>query len=345
MAQLTTKQRGLLTLTDSLLTQVESSEALDMAAVTGQQGGGMVVSGRDALQAIEYLKWRGYPAALLADRQRYKGNRRRPASQPFDPDWISRQQRLGLAAIIPDAGYIAAGDRHGLRLVLQRSAEIPDAVALLALANWWMYDDGLTLLIAELRAADLPVALVLEHRADPLSVHRILYGVVALLRAGITMLMLRCDPSALGLLANGALAAAYGTRTSIRHLYPVSSGGGGNRKARESALWPAGMALHYCDLLYDAVSASPHDPCWVCSCRVCDGKRLDRLDMAPFQEVRQHNSASLLDIRSEMAGVPAADRPQWWAERCRHAEMAHTAVDAGPVALTCPKSLTLWQQI
>ena len=81
------------------------------------------------------------------------------------------------------------------------------------------------------------------------------------------MLMLRCDSSALGLLANGALAAAYGTRTSIRHLYP-SQGGGGNSKARESALWPAGMALHYRDLLYNAVSASPADPCWVCSCPV-----------------------------------------------------------------------------
>ena len=108
-----------------------------------------------------------------------------------------------------------------------------------------------------------------------------------------------------GLLAHSALAAAYGTRSSIRHLYPVSPGGGGNTKARESALWPAGMALHYRDLLYNAVSASPHDPCWVCSCPVCGGQRLDRLDMAPLEEVRQHNTASLLDIRAEMAAVPA----------------------------------------
>jgi hypothetical protein len=229
--------------------------------------------------------------------------------------------------------------------VLRRSAEIPGAVALLALANWWMYDEGLTLLMAELRAAAMPVALVLEHGKDPLSVSRIMHGTVAVLRAGITMLMLRCDPSALGLLANGALAAAYGTRTSIRHLYPVSGGGGRNNKARESALWPDGMALHYRDLLYDAVAASPGDPCWVCSCPVCGGKRLDRLDMAPLDEVRAHNSASLLGIRAAMAGVPAASRPQWWARRCRDAELAHAAVDAGPVALTCPKSLIWWQQV
>ena len=229
--------------------------------------------------------------------------------------------------------------------VRRRSAEIPTAVALLALANWWMYDEGLKLLMAELRAADMPVALVLEHRDDPLSVFRILRGAAAVLRAGVTMLMLRCDPSALGLLANGALAAACGTRSSIRHLYPVSSGGGGNNKARESVLWPTGMALHYRDLLYDAISASPHERCWACSCSVCGGKRLDRLDMAALEEVRQHNSASLLDLRAEMAAIPAAGRPQWWARRCRDAELAHAAVDSGPVARNCPKSLICWQQI
>jgi hypothetical protein len=160
--------------------------------------------------------------------------------------------------------------------------------------------------------------------------------------------MLRCDVSALGLIAHGALAAAYGSRTSIRHLYPVSDGGGGSGNAKESAFWPAGTALHYRDLLYDAVSASPHDPCWRCWCRVCDGQRLDRLSASLIQEVRQHNSASrqhLLDLRAELAGIPPANRPQWWTHRCRDAELAHAAVDAGPVALACPRSLTWWQRI
>lgn len=87
---------------------------------------------------------------------------------------------------------------------------------MLALANWWMYEDGLRLLFHELRDTDVPVALVLEHRNDPLRVTRILHGVVALLQANITLIMLRCDVSALGLIANGALAAAYGSKSSIR---------------------------------------------------------------------------------------------------------------------------------
>lgn len=345
MAQLTTQPRGLLTLTSCLLTQVESAEAHTLATATGRPGGGLVVSGEDALKAIEYLQWRRYPGALLADRQRYKGNRRKRAIQPFDPDWISRQRRLGLAAIIPDAGYVAKGDLTGLRLVLQRSAEIPGAVALLALAEWWMHGEGLQLLLAELRGTQQPVALVLEHRDDPLGVHRILRGVLALLRAGVTLIMLRCDVSALGLIANGALTAAYGSRTGIRHLYPISNGGGGNGAANESVLWPAGMALHYRDLVHDAAAASPHSPWWECPCSVCNGQRLDRLSIGTLEEVRQHNSASLLDLRDELAAIPSADHPSWWNDRCREAELAHAAVDAGPVALTCPKSLIWWQRV
>jgi hypothetical protein len=75
------------------------------------------------------------------------------------------------------------------------------------------------------------------------------------------------------------------------------------------------------------------------------GNRLDRLGMAPVEEIRQHNSASLLDLRAELASIGPADRPQWWARRCHDAELAHAEVDAGPVALACPKSLIWWQQI
>ena len=171
MAQLTTYPRGLLTLTGSLLTQVEASEAASLATVTGQAGG-LVVSGRDALQVAEHLTWRGYPAPLLADRQRYKGNRRKLAPEP-----LTRLDQPpappGLPAIIPDAGYVPQADLVGLRSCCSGPRRFRGRASLLALANWWMYDEGLALLLAELRAADLPVALVLEHRDDPLSVSRI----------------------------------------------------------------------------------------------------------------------------------------------------------------------------
>jgi hypothetical protein len=347
MAQLTARPRGLLTLTDCLLTQAEEGDAYSLTGVTGRPGGGMVVSGAQSLQLIEHLGNLSYRAPLLADRQKYKGKRRKRASDPFDPNWISRQRRLGLPAIIPDAGYVAEADLTGLRQVLRNSKAIPGAVALLALANWWMYDTGLRLLIQELRDVEVPIALVLEHRDDPLAVARILRGVLAIMDGGVTTIMLRCDVSALGLIARGALAAAYGSKTSIRHLYPTSDkgGGGGGGSPRESALWPAGTALHYRDLLYDAVTASPADPRWECDCNICGGARLDRLGMAPVIEVRQHNSASLLDLRDEMAVLSTPGRRNWWAQRCRESGFAHAAVSAGHVVLQCPKALGVWRTV
>lgn len=94
MAQLTTQPRGLLTLTDSLLTQAEQGDALAMATVTGRPGGGLVVSGTDSLQLVEHLKFLGYRAPLLADRQRYKGKRRKLASEPFDPAGLADSDAL-----------------------------------------------------------------------------------------------------------------------------------------------------------------------------------------------------------------------------------------------------------
>ena len=94
MAQLTTYPRGLLTLTGSLLTQVEASEAASLATVTGQAAG-LVVSGRDALQvrrAPGTVAGVPGPAAGRTG-SRYKGNRRKLASEPFDPGWISRQRQ------------------------------------------------------------------------------------------------------------------------------------------------------------------------------------------------------------------------------------------------------------
>ena len=67
--------------------------------------------------------------------------------------------------------------------------------------------------------------------------------------------------------------------------------------------------------------------------------------MATIEEVRQHNSASLLDLRDEMADLDSSGRQRWWVQRCREADIAHVAVSSKHVALQTPKALTLWPQV
>jgi len=103
----------------------------------------------------------------------------------------------------------------GMRSVLDRSAEIPDAAALLALANWWLYGPGLRLLMSELTQT-VVVALVIEHADDPLGVYRVLSGVVALLRSGVTLIPLRCDVSGRCRVAEVRAEGERGRRRSER---------------------------------------------------------------------------------------------------------------------------------
>ncbi|MGH3854606.1 MAG: hypothetical protein ACRDR6_14135 [Pseudonocardiaceae bacterium] len=323
--------------------QVEPGDVEALVGVTEGPGSGMVVSGKGAIHAIEYACGRGYRQPFLADRQLYKGKARCAATRPFDPDWISRQRRLGLPVILPDAGYVAETDIVGLRHVLIESAKIDGAVALLAIANWWLHGPGLRLLLSEVTDNPTPLALVIEHDKDPFSARRILAGVLDLLATGVPVIPLRCDISALGLMAHGAVAAAFGSQTSLRHLYPVrNGGGGGGGKRSESAVWPTGFALHYSDLLHDVVSASPSDPRWRCDCSVCDGDRLDRLSTALLGEVRAHNTASVLQLRTALTAQAPDSRRRLWRRWAQVSQLEHESVSTEAVALDTPKAMINW---
>ncbi|MFF1610851.1 hypothetical protein ACFVYA_23980 [Amycolatopsis sp. NPDC058278] len=340
-----TTARGVFAITDVLLAQVDPADAQPLASVAGVPGGGLVVSGdKEAKMVVRYLRGRGFQQLMLPDRQRYKGRNRLPAAHPFDSNWISWQRDLGLPVIMPDAGYVAATDLNSLQTVLRNSAAIPGAVAPLALANWWLYGVGLRLLLTELAQVSVPIAVIIEHAGDPFGANRILQGLLAVIRSGIPVIPLRCDTSAVGLLAHGALAAAYGGTTALRHLYPQRAGGGGGIPGKESAFWPAGLALHYRDLLHDAVMATPTARRWRCGCQICRGARLDRLAVASTYEVRQHNLACVLDLRHQLVALPAGgDRVRTWSSWCRRGEEEHAAANTSPVFLRVPSALRHWQ--
>ncbi|WP_125618250.1 hypothetical protein [Actinomadura sp. WAC 06369] len=343
MADPTQSIARLETLTDTLLMQVDQSEATSLRDAVGAPGSGLVISGDQAWKSATFLKDKGCTAPILVDRQAYKGKNRRPASAQFDLNWLHRQRELELPLIVPDAGYVAAGDVRGLRSLVRHAGDIENGLILLPLTDQWLYGTGLRTLLTALEGATAPVAIILEHQNDPMGVRRIFSGVLSLLRSGIKLLALRCDVSALGLLAHGAVAAAFGNTSSLRHLYPVKDGGGGFGQRREAALWPAGLALHHTDKIYDSVAAAPEDDRWRCTCRVCQGRRLDRLDHALPEEIRRHNIAALLDARRAIMAHPAGRaRRNAWRNMCGTAVRHHLELSAGPVALNVPRALQHW---
>ncbi|MGH3724614.1 MAG: hypothetical protein ACRDUS_10890 [Mycobacterium sp.] len=327
------------TLLGRLLVQVGPGEAGEFVDLAATGAAGMILSGGTGALTARDLRRRGYKGALLMDRQRYRGAARATADAQFDPNWLNQQREAQVNCVLTDSGYVASGDIGGLGSVLDRTARISDAAAVLALANSWLQGADLRRLIDCTRGFTQPIALVIEHAGDPFSSRRILDGVLEFLDSGPPVIALCSDISALGLLANGAVAAGYGCRSSLRHLYPVRSGGGPKIDRPEAALWPTGMALHYVDGLYDAAMIDRGAPQWECACYLCNGLSVERLVTVPKLEVHQHNYAGLLERHRELAGAPADDRPRVWREWCdlaieRHNELTGT--------LRIPRSLRNW---
>jgi hypothetical protein len=145
---------------------------------------------------------------------------------------------------------------------------------------------GLEFLLGQVRAAGVPIALALEHQADPLGVRRTLHGVLELLGAGVPVIQLRCDVSGLGLLCHGALAAALGTRSSLRHIFPkpTTTGGGPPRPAAVATVVKECLSFVAVDriALAVAVAANPDDSLWMpCTCTACQGRSPEWMSLPP----------------------------------------------------------------
>ncbi|MYW97415.1 hypothetical protein G3I59_44080 [Amycolatopsis rubida] len=113
------------------------------------------------------------------------------ASAPFDRGWIRRQRRLGLPAVIPDAGYVGEHDETGLRSVLERAAALgPDVIVPLFLHVRWLHPDNLPCRVEAVTETGGPIASALERQDDPLGTKYAVYGLVALLPAPVPVVLL-----------------------------------------------------------------------------------------------------------------------------------------------------------
>lgn len=320
---------------DTLLVQTDanSDHYLDAVSCSDRPGGGLVLTGEKALITATYVRQhKHYSRPLLIDRDRYSGKNRLLAAHAFDNNWISRQRDLGVAGVLPDAGYIGEGDEAGLASILARVHDLgPDVIAPLALHVTWLdRKRGLPVLLEHVGAAGVPIAIALEHQADPLDQRYAVSGLLNLLALPIPVIVLRCDISAIGALCFGARAAAVGTRTGLRHIFPPDNGGGGGT-AKIAALVRGCLAFVSLDKLDLAMQADPENAVWICRCVVCADRTLDWLGSAPDPEAVAylHSLETLYQIRSDVVSAHSTDRQrqQSWVAQCSSAQFHH--IDLG----------------
>lgn len=302
---------------------------------------------------------RDFPGSVLHDRARYTGKHRAHARSGIDLDWIKAQQNAGCIALT-DSGFLHSDDWPGLHGILDETERLPQPViAVLPMTPWYLATAERVRQLADAIASrGVPVAIALEHRADPFGVRGTLRGFVSLLEllgeGGPEVLLLRCDASALGALAHGVLAAAVGTRSSLRHI-PLPDGGGpvppGN-----SVFVPKLLRYQRLDRIGQVVSATREtlSQLWECGCPVCEGRELDWLADGGEAAAREHSIraqyAELAELfrthRERM--LPAEElwrRRSIWYERCGHALFVHQQLADELPKWRSPAAIGHWYQL
>ncbi|WP_141996447.1 hypothetical protein [Amycolatopsis cihanbeyliensis] len=219
--------RSLEQLAGRLLVQCSLSTADAVGEIADEYGAGIVLTGSSPESTVRRLRDQGFSGPILCDANRYSGRRRVSAGSGTHPAWCRRQRELDLLPLT-DSGYLAPRNVAGLRAILRAAAREPaPVVAVLPMAARWFATAAVCdALVREINHYGVPVALVLEHASDPFGVQYLVRGVLRLLDSALVpVLLLRCDVSAVGALCHGAHAAAVGATSTLRHLYPVASGG------------------------------------------------------------------------------------------------------------------------
>ncbi|HEY2061584.1 MAG TPA: hypothetical protein VGH57_24655 [Amycolatopsis sp.] len=311
-----------------LLIQCRPGQAVTAAAVAQEHDTGLVLTGPDPEPVVRRLRDNGFGGPILCDAARYTGRRRVAGRRGIRPAWCRRQRDLGLLPLT-DSGYLAYRDFPGLRTILRAAkAQKPPVVAMLPLAaEWFSYPGILEGLITQISLHGVPVAVGIEHPADPFAAHYVVRGFLELLdSAGVPVLLLRADAAALGALCHGAHAAATGTDSGLRHIYPLRRTGSPRHSGVSAFVGPL-LTYHRLETLERLFRDAPdHEHLWVCECPSCRGRTPAALAgaAAPPAEAARHSvHAQLLlwqDLRRARTSEALAST---WHEHCSHALSLH----------------------
>jgi hypothetical protein len=322
--------RDLDVLAGRLLIQCRPRQATAAAEIAGAYSTGIVITGTSSIATARYLRDVGFDGPILCDANRYSGRRRIRAGRGIRPAWCRAQHELDLIALT-DSGYLAKRNWIGLRTIL-RAAErqAPPVIAVLPLdARWFAASPVCEALAREINRYGIPVAIVIEHESDPFGVRYVVAGFLKLLNAvRVPMLLLRSDISALGALCHGAHAAAIGTTSALRHLYPELP----HRRPPPpgiSAFVTPLLTYHRLDTCERIVAQTPDlEHLWQCHCPVCGGATPDKLVRASRRETDTaaylHSLYTQLDLHDQLSLARTREALiSTWHETCSHALFIH----------------------
>jgi hypothetical protein len=314
------------------------------SAATACQGA--VVSGKNGAKVAAQVP------GVLIDPAAYAPQARAEPEGLFDyDDWLKRQQAAGVPVILTDTPRIPNKDRSALQEALARWASVDEpTLVVLPIEPWWLRD-GLSCLTEEVQAAGRSVAIVLLHRFNGFDPARAVAGLLSFISdvAPLPVVLLRCDISAIGAVAHGALAGFVGWSANSRHgpLPMRPSEGNDQRDESPSVLVP---------VLNDYLKASKL-PAFRnrldvlrCDDPVCHGESLLRIAEHTEVDIRdgrmlacRHNLASTEQLARRIL-ADAEPRDAWW-ETCSAGAKMSASLAEGGVSLPASRWLRQWLEL
>jgi hypothetical protein len=274
----------------------------------------VTIAGPKGPLEVRKLHQSGFSGPVLFDGTGYRGSNLPPVTA-----WVAQQRAAGADRVLLPGLFVPWDkDEHSslLEAVVDEariSADL-DATMVLALDARWLAR-RIEILTEVLRSADRPIALVLGHPADPLSVGGAVAGLRWLASRIPHLSVLRSDHGAIGAVAFGADHASIGLSTTNRHfatsaMKPRSAPGRSSRvfvrqlidwfRASEIAGWSAAGANIKCGL------------------RCCNGASLARFLDADL-DATWHNMIALADFADYVLNADPEDRATEFLNECRAA--------------------------
>lgn len=257
-------------------------------------------------------------------------------------DVLDGQRTNGATIAMTPTGYVRAGEPDTLRAVATAGNAFTrdDTIHHVFLAPWYFHPDHLRQTIAILRRSELPLAITVASKTNPMTSKGVVEG---LRQAFMTLdwaMLWRGDLAAFDALAHGARSAAIGTRPSTRHGVPAGDRGQSSPDDTTPSVLviDLGRYIRAGKLRDWYAGAAP-----VCRCQVCRGRALDRFEDTPgdHTDAMRHNLLVARTLRAELFAAPVM-RVAWY-ELIDDALLGHDALRAmTSVKVQTPSELKKW---
>ena len=274
----------------------------------------ITIAGPKGPEVVKRLRDAGLESPILFDGEAYKeGTELRPEV------WAQQQVAAGAVRVLLPGEFIPWDkdfDTVFSDIVREqgRIAADLDAMMLIAADVRWVAKRT-QLVVDALQSTGQGVALVLAHRADPLSVA----GAVPSLRRVASkvagLFQLRGDHGVIGSAAFGAEHASIGLTTSTRH-YATSAMGPRRRPGSSARLFVRPLLDWF--LASDVAGWTAAGGNVDCHLPCCGGNSLSRF-LDPDLDATWHNMNALDDFAGYVLNAEPAERPAVFLEACRSA--------------------------